>query len=277
MTSEERLPMKRLYLLMIVMFAGIAAFAGCCLGPSPRWAHYESPNDAQHSVYKIKAEMVVDVSSIADDLGLAPDDPTTKTAKWSGTAWVQQSSTKESYIVTAGHVCEEAGGMYSYETVDFEKMKLVEHKLPILSVNYTLIDQDGTEFHGAKVVLDDDSVDLCMLGIAGDLGSPLAISGHDPRYSQEGWYIGAPYGIWGGGIAGVYKVVFSGRGNVFGTRPMMAFSSASAAPGASGSPIMFDGEVVAVLTEGADGFMTYTQGVPRDILQAFCDRAHHTE
>jgi hypothetical protein len=268
--------MKRLYLLILVLI-GLAAASGYCFGPSPRWAHYESPDDAQHSVYKVKASMEVDVTEVLADLG---GSDTIRTLDWSGTGWVEQSSTKESFVVTAGHVCN-TEKVYHYDEINFDTWTVKTIDLPIKSVSYSLEDQDGTEFKNAKVVLADDTkgVDLCMLSVAGDLGVPLSISGHDPRYTQQGWYIGAPHGIWGGGIAGVYQVTFMGRGTPWETEDgeRLVFSSAIAAAGASGSPVMYEGEVVGVLVETSRKFETFMTAIPWNVLEKFTDKAHHRE
>ncbi len=146
------------------------------------------------------------------------------------------------------------------------------------SVAYTLIAADGTEIPGATVVLDDDDNDLCMFQVAGNLGRPIPIGDRDPPYAAEGYYVGAPHGIWGGGIAGYYTVRFSGRGTPWNNKKeALAFSTASAAPGASGSPYMYDGQAVALLNLGSSSFFTFSTGVPWDQLKTFVAKALHKQ
>ena len=171
---------------------------------------------------------------------------------WSGTAWLVQKTDKFSYVMTAGHVCEEGP-----------------------DVVYSLFSKDNVESTATRVVLDDDDLDLCLLEVPGNIGNPLAIASKDPEYGDNGFYIGAPNGIWGNGVAPMYLVHFIGRGTVFGFgNEALAFSTEGAMGGASGSPIIFNNQVVALLTLVPPKFQSITSGVPYNSIKSFLERAN---
>ncbi len=223
-----------------------------------------SEQAASRSVYKIKTFLTLGSADPADKVSVTHQG-------WHGTAWVVSDEHNRSRLMTAGHVCE-TGDTWADEDW-FGPTGVV---LPIRSVVYTLEAADGTVIEGARVILDDDDVDLCLLSVQGDLGVPIPLATEDPPYGGEGWYIGAPMGSWGGGVAGIYKTVFMGRGQIFHDgRDALAFSTAQAQHGASGSPYIYDGRAVAVLTLGHGGFMTISTGVPWNIIKSFLIRASH--
>lgn len=216
--------------------------------------------ESSHSVYQIG----VTVHEGTGDVG------------WWGTGWVVARDGGRSYIMTAGHVCETRQAIE-----DPDPLGLGTGSMSVVkSVDYVLIAPSGQQYEGAEVVLDDDSVDLCVLSIKGDFGDPIPLASVDPQYGSRGWYVGAPRAIWGGGIAGIYEVTYSGRGTPFKggcdicDNEMEVFSTSEGAPGASGSPILVNGRVVAVLNMVSSRFPTFTVGVPWDTVRAFLGRAH---
>jgi len=250
-----------------VRFALVLAVIGFVMLLSSACACYQRPMtrvESSHSVYQIGVTVHEDVGDVG----------------WWGTGWVVARYGGRSYIMTAGHVCETRKAIENPDPLGLGTGDMAVVK----SVDYTLIASDDKKYDGATVVLDDDDVDLCVLAIQGDFGEPMPLAGVDPQYGSRGWYVGAPRAIWGGGIAGIYETTYSGRGTPFkggcedGSKlcdnAAEVFSTAEGAPGASGSPILVDGRVVAVLNMVDGRFPTFTVGVPWDTVRAFLARAH---
>lgn len=218
-----------------------------------------TPQVVAHSVYKV--EFSGDFVDEADPLRQVV--PLT----WTGTAWVIRNERGRSFLMTAGHVCV----MDAANVVDKGPPR---RGFDVSKAQYTLVAADGTRFGGATAIADDDELDLCLLTVPGDLGTPLPLADEDPPYAAEGYYIGAPHGIWGGGIAGYYATRFSGRGKPWGDSPeALAFSTAEGAHGASGSPLMFRGRVVGLYNLLARDFGTFSTGVPYEVIRGFLQRS----
>lgn len=240
----------------------VLALLTACNGCVPFFHSRVTREESTASVYKIRLDMTVDASSLggADQV---------KTGG-SGTAWVAANEDGVTYLITAGHVCNTGTELKGQD------MFGNDYALPILERSYTLIDKNDQEFTALTIARDNDGdgIDTCVITSKGDFGPPLPISNDDPAYGSRGWYIGAPAGLWGGGIAGIYEMTAMGRGQVFGGgHDSLAFSSAEAAPGASGSPIIFNGRVVGMLTQVARRFQTLTTGIPHEVLKSELDKA----
>lgn len=249
-----------------------------------------TPQDVSRSVYKIDVDVTVlvpgdqesDCDPQEDDDCEAPP-PVEKHVKWMGTAWVVDHVGPHTYMMTAGHVCETA----DTEQVRTGFMGLDVKEFPIKSVEYKFESADGGDVTGARVLVDDDKVDLCVLAVQGDLGTAIPLGDHDPKFGQDGFYIGAPHGLWGNGVAGIFNIKYMGRGNPFKGNcsedmpfcdtDELAFSSAEAAGGASGSPMIVDGYAVAVLNFGPRSFGTWTMGVPWEDMHKALAQAKHEE
>lgn len=231
----------------------------------------------KHKVELQSAEKVVDLLDFQPTFISSDDD--TAEIRWSGTAWVAATGPGRTFAMTAGHVCE-SDKVYHVRYIDWSTWTIKEASLPIISVEHKLVAADGTEFTNAKVIRDEDldehfnGIDLCLLAVAGDLGDPLPIASSDPSYSRPAWVVGAPRGIWGGGIAPTALLTYSGRGNIFGTKDEGLAFTGPAAPGNSGSAIMVDGRVVGLLNLGSTIFPMHT-AVPHEELVSFLRRALH--
>lgn len=139
----------------------------------------------------------------------------------SGSGWVWKNRDGGgSWLITAGHVCEG-------------------------STSFTLIDRVGTEWYAEKV-MSGDTPDLCELwaptvDAAASPALPLALA--MPAYDEALISIGAPAGVYGGGVAPVYHNYYAG-GEKF-TGPVYF--------GISGGPILSKYGVVGVVVAGYMG------------------------
>lgn len=286
----------------------LAIVASCAASP---WKQGVPAVQARESVYKVKVVLTVDITELlpkpkeevtegaggakstwkpapfvlkTNDLSPHIMSSTDSTAKvgWSGTGWVAARENGRSYVMTAGHVCE-SGEFLTVSVIDWETFTIRDVKLPIIEKKHTLLSREDIEMGPAVVLSDEDlneetmsGPDMCLLGVQGDVGIPLPIANGDPEYATHAEVIGAPTGLWGGNIAVTADLKFSGRGNVWGgsVAEGLAFTG-DVAGGNSGSAIMKDGRVVAMLNLGGSRFKELTTGVPWETLRDFLRRSMH--
>lgn len=224
-----------------------------------------SMETAAASVYKVEVRVKLDTSELnAMFPGLGIGDEFVMGS--SGTAWVHSHSAegRSSNMITAGHVCE------SGDTMDVGPP--FGH-IPVIDVTYKFIDAHGLYHTQAVVIADDDALDLCMVRVVGNLGTPIPMATQDPTYGADIRYIGAPKGHWGGRVALIFAGLFSGRGNPFKTAETYLTITVEGAPGASGSPVLHDGKAIGVLVAGARNFWNLIVAVPHDDVRMFADKA----
>ncbi len=234
-----------------------------------------SREQAAASTYMIE----VDVTTAPSEMFDAPG-ATEGHMRWRGTAWVAQYDRDgRARLVTAGHVCE------SRSEIELDFMGIPLGSLEVRRVDYKLVASDGTEIPAGNVLLDDDDDDICIIAHQGYLGRPLPIASEDPDMGDRGFYAGAPYGTWGGGFAGVYDLTYAGRGAPFKgkcgpdadklcAKDELALIG-SMAPGASGSAMLIDGQVVGVMNLGNPRFPNMGLAVPWNILRRDLALADH--
>lgn len=206
---------------------------------------------------------------------------------WSGTGWVAgRSAGGGSYVMTAGHVCE-SKDVYSVEVYDIDwdanAIEVVSIDLPIIAKKHLMLNRDGVASTNGSIVRDEDlddsynGNDLCMLGVTDDLGPAIPVATEDPEYGTTCSVVGAPTGLWGGGIAVASEAIFSGRGSVFGTEPDGLTFNGLLAPGNSGSAVVCYGKAVGVISLGSTRFKSLTHAVPHDSIRKFIRDALHLQ
>jgi hypothetical protein len=203
---------------------------------------------------------------------------------WSGTGWVAARAPGRSFMMTAGHVCE-SRETYDVEVYDIDwEANTIEFEtihLPIIEKKHVMMSRDGVDSVSGSVLRDEDmddeynGNDLCMLGIGADLGPAIPIANDDPDYGQACSVVGAPSGLWGGGIAVASEPLFSGRGSVFGVEPDGLAFNGLLAPGNSGSAVTCNGRVVGVISLGSTRFKSLIHAVPHESIAAFMKKALH--
>lgn len=239
-----------------------------------------------HAVFLAKDAMI-NLSQIQESTDFYVRTLTEDTAEvgWSGTGWIGARGNDRTFVMTAGHVCE-SKDIYpvdflwvDWDTFEFE---LVHLDLPILEKHHAMLGRDGVKSVDASVIRDEDldddfnGNDLCMLGVSGDLGNPIPVALHDPEYGDSCSVVGAPTGLWGGGIAVPSDAIYAGRGAVFGTEPDGLAFNGLLAPGNSGSAVICDGQVVGTISLGSTRFRSLIHAVPEDRIRVFMDKALHS-
>lgn len=258
----------------IAVFLMLAVTIGSCAAPQYAGTRMR---DLADNVYKIEVSRTIDTSTLSElpfFKALRIEFPSSITLSHMGTAWVLKTDGKRSLIMTAGHVCE--GGWEYHEDAD-PLVGSPELNLPVISHSHTLVTTSGKKITGLEVVWDVDDLekgaDLCMLIADGVLGSGMPIASHDPPYGSDVRYIGAPRGVWGGGNPLIYPGLFSGRGDLFDYGEALILNMSKGAPGASGSPVIYDGQVIGVFNLISLRHDTTGTAVPWDVIRKFIDEA----
>lgn len=245
---------------VVILCFSVCAFIMSCT-PFSSIRLYKN-EDAASSVYKIVANEYVDIRPLKKIMAAAGYDvsgaPDIQERSWGGTAWVIGGGDETSYVMTAGHICESDTVFHTQLFGD----------LPIVGVSYSVESASGTT-NVALMQSDNDDIDLCTLSVEANLGRPLMLASSDPVYGAEIEYIGAPGLIWGGGIAPIYKGLFSGRGTPWGGEQEVLAVTVTSTGGASGSPVLYNGMVIGVFTADGREFKDFGSAVPWDVVQKF--------
>ena len=243
--------MKIFPLIFVALFA-------CEVHPIHRVSSPVVNEDARDSVFKLNVSSEIDLTSLKE---LLADEEIPNSIKMnsSGTAWVVKNTNKDAYLVTAGHVC--GSDVYHSDIGDFPMKSL-----------YTIESASGKLKIKADVVKSDDDLDLCLLHVDYDVGQQLEFASADPVYGAEVEYIGEAGGIWGGGISPIYKGLFSGRGDLWNNGNECLTITMNLAGGASGSPLLYGGKVIGVITNMANNFHGIGTAVPWNTAKKFVDK-----
>lgn len=245
----------------------VIALAAC----NPLHLDRQSRKEVSESVFRMSEDITVDPQSYCDDKGEDKDKCLEAVGKsavfsWTGTGWIIEQGVGHSFIMTAGHMCESQD---TYEYTEFSWFgPPVKYQFPILKAEYGMHGADGTDFGKATVIADDDVNDLCELSIPGNIGNPIHLADSDPDYSDHCYVVGAPHGIWGGGISTTFDAVFNGRGDLWGDKREALYFTGPSAGGASGSPVICDGKAVGVLTLGSRQWEMFS-AVPYETVRSF--------
>jgi hypothetical protein len=168
-----------------------------------------------------------------------------------GTAWIVRNDTDGSYLVTAGHVCDES-----------EVEEGVEQ-------GYSLTAVSGTEYPVA-VERKHSTYDLCLVRTPEVVGPTLPLADAMPVYDTPVAAVGAPLGVfgcWGGssvdqcGMAPISRGFYAGGTLV--SMPMVG--------GNSGSAVFTSSGVIGVLVEGYRGFDSASFIEPIEHLRDFLE------
>ncbi len=170
-----------------------------------------------------------------------------------GTAWIIDYKNGWTYLVTAGHVCEEREQILP--GVDIWLSPPYEYK------SYTLLSQHDQEYPAEDVAREYDGLgkDVCLIRSFGYIGPALAISHREPEYGERVSYVGAPLALYGSGVAPTYSGVYIGGDYI----------SAPTAPGASGSGVFTKDGIIGVLVTVYHRFDSITGITSRQALIDF--------
>lgn len=164
-----------------------------------------------------------------------------------GSGVVIASHHGHSLVLTALHVCDQG------PFLDLSEVSKLLPKLPITSQTLKIVTVDGREYP-ASVYAEDKDHDTCLIDVVGNAGTVIPVAYDMPPLGATVLHIGAPAGIWG------ENLVWSSFGQYVGIKaadpeseedrdPQMAWYSVAIAPGSSGGPVFYHGEVIGIMTK----------------------------
>ncbi len=163
----------------------------------------------------------------------------------SGSGSVIGHSKGKTYILTAGHVCEQPEG----------------------SVAIAIAVDGSGNVHEVKSSKYSNDPDLCVMKSEGIWGLPLKISDDEVEYGDKALAMSAPNGIFSANMVPLFEGYYSGNlssGDGVYTIPAM--------PGTSGSAVLNDDlEIVAVIHSATKGFQHIAIGTNADRVKKFLD------
>jgi hypothetical protein len=191
-----------------------------------------TPDSVAQATYKVETRVVVVTPN--------GDEQITMT----GTAWLARAGNAPD-LITAGHVCA-------------PEVSVMGVPLPIKYTHLALVDRRGVRIMVAVRVVDREN-DLCLLTALVPMTGALELAQADPAYGTPVMYVGAPLGIWGAGMAPLYRGDYAGGDLV----------TVPTAGGASGSAVLSSEGVIGVLVRVRTGFPQAAYIVPLADLRAF--------
>lgn len=157
------------------------------------------------------------------------------------------------YILTAKHVCE--GPIPPYD-IQIEGEGENQFILGVSSTSsYTLVDYEGNE-RDAEIFRMHQHADICVLVTDGNWGTPIRVATEPPPEGAMVYNMAAPLGIFTPGMVPQWRGYYSGRDD-----RGYEFYSVPVAGGSSGSPVIYDNEIVSIIVMAPIGFSNIAIGV----------------
>lgn len=151
-----------------------------------------------------------------------------------------KTGTKESYVLTAGHVCMPPAPNPGFQLPDDTEIRV--------SYDIDMKTGFGRTSKGKIIAIDSDN-DLCLLAADKYLGPGLRMQNGDPKLHTKVYNMASPYGLGTSLAVPVFDGYYSGQ------VADKTIYSIPAAPGSSGSPILNDkNEIITIISAAAIKF-----------------------
>tara|TARA_Y100001963_G_scaffold61341_2_gene85635 strand:+ start:1572 stop:2267 length:696 start_codon:yes stop_codon:yes gene_type:complete len=195
--------------------------------------HVKLPEYAIHNILPrdsfVKVEIKIEVTKCFDE-----ENCFTQKFVGHGSGAVVRNTNKGSYILTAGHVCEEK---------DFEK-EAIDSGLKF-KMNFEIVDIDNLRYAGSVKKID-NKLDTCIMFVKHLAKPSIKLRNSELEIGKKYYNIAAPAAIFGENMIPILEGRYSGFWEEIG--PGFAVYTIPAIGGSSGSPIVNeDGELVGMI------------------------------
>lgn len=214
--------LKRPIVSLILISLIVSSCVSCVsyLRNRPREATVENVGSVTYKIVQTVTVIIDQQEDFAAGRALLP----ASVEQYSGTGSMIDRTPTGALVMTAGHLCELTGDLIDGGSV--------------LMSSYALIGIDG-EAHDGIVLVDDDTIDICILLVPDAAGRPIKLADQDPERGATVYYIGAPGSFWLPGTIPVFEGLFGGTVEHDGVQYSLV--TVWAEGGASGSPIFAPG------------------------------------
>lgn len=197
-----------------------------------------------------KSAVFIEVTRLVDitQLKLVDREPLVPLTS-SGSGAVVAIKGKNSLVLTAAHVCHDENIFTTKDPNDETK----QVNLPVMLTAFNIVNALGESFH-ASVKVKDIVNDICILEVQGIAGQAIKVATKLPEIGSKIVYVGAPGGVWIPPAVPIFEGRYDGIAEDSDTPLGKELFTAPVYPGASGSAIVCNGQVIGVLIQGYTSF-----------------------
>lgn len=170
-----------------------------------------------------------------------------------GSGSVIGHSENRTFVLTAKHVCDGAVPEFDVQVGHTPDGSLVILTVRGLST-FELEDVSGNK-HEARIFRVHQTSDICVLETQGNWGVPIRVANEHPPEGAMIYNIAAPRGIFSPGMVPRWRGYYSGTNEGYN------FYSVPVAGGSSGSPVLYNDEIISIIVMAPRGFSNIAIGV----------------
>ena len=173
------------------------------------------------------------------------------------------------YILTAAHVCVDSAIEDNVTEPFTVELEFRNHKLKVAYRSQTSIHDSEGNKRRAEIVVADEVHDVCIMKVPGIWGLAIPIAESEPPPGTMVQNMAAPLGIWAPGMTLRFEGYFAGV-DTHNDRNISIYT-VPVAGGSSGSPVLFNGEIISIIVMSHRGFNHMGIGVRLEDIQAIMD------
>jgi len=176
---------------------------------------------------------------------------------------------QHTYILTAAHVCIDSNVPPGSTNPSIIELEFSTHVVTIEYTSHTVISDYVGNKRNAEIVAADVQHDICIIRTEGVWGLAIPLAESPPPHGTKIQNMAAPLGIWAPEMILRFDGYFSGfdtyRGNQY------SIYALPVAGGSSGSPVLYNGEIVSIIVMSSRGFENMGIGVMLEDIHALLD------